>query len=74
MLRIGMPGTGDIPITGTIFIERTPIGAITTKGIVMTGGSMNSTIMARAPGGTRDTALAARHQPTPGDLNPVQVM
>ena len=74
MLPGGLRGTGDIPITGIISIETTPIGAIIDMAIVMTSGSMKNTIMARERGGIKDSVTAARRHPAPGDINPVQVM
>jgi hypothetical protein len=73
MLPSGMPGIGDIPNIGIILLGRTLIGADISKVVIMTGGSMNSTIVARGPAGIKDTVPAAR-QATPVDLNLVRVM
>ena len=73
MLPSGMPGIGDIPNTGIILLGRTLIGADISKVVIMTGGSMNSTIVARGPAGIKDTVPAAR-QATPVDLNLVRAM
>jgi len=73
MLPGGPRGTGDIPITGRISIETTPIGAIIDMAIVMTSGSMRNTIMAMARGGIKDSVTAARRHlpPGKGDRAPV---
>ena len=73
MLPSGMPGIGDIPNIGIILLGRTLIGADISKVVIMTGGSMNSTIVARGPAGIKDTVPAAR-QATPADLNRVRAM
>jgi hypothetical protein len=62
-----MPGTGDIPDTGTNSAGSIPIGPNTVMVSVITGDSMKGTIMARDAGGIKDTVQPARRRTTPGD-------